>query len=314
MITGPTQVSSSTSGVTSSTQPTATGSNAERIENGKNLEWSNAKPWLESRLQLVLDTSGKTPDKERNQAYADIQTWIVAGPSGGRAEHHAEIKEFGTKFANSDISAKINYLSMQQGMIRAEADAAGKNSGTAGLEWVRNLSQSDRDAFFVAGATPDKYGRYQYRNADDFIGLMTQFEKDWKPLPSGSSGNPLTGDEQEAIARLEAIQASQRDQLARMKADYNNRFGTTRTITDTIELSGPATKAAAETLATDGANDPTLKALETLKQVSAQQRDWLESIQEEAAKKAEKAEPTDTALNLVGDASTKAGSRVSVSA
>jgi hypothetical protein len=55
-----------------SAQSPTTQAASDRVENGKNQEWTKAKPWLENRLQVVLDRSGKTTEKDRNQAWNDV--------------------------------------------------------------------------------------------------------------------------------------------------------------------------------------------------------------------------------------------------
>jgi hypothetical protein len=256
-------------------------SSGEPIENGRNLEWPKAKPWLESRLQVVLDTSGKTPEKERNQAWNDIQTWKMVGPVNGRAENEADVNAFFEKFGQSDLTAKMSYLGNIQALTLDAAGVAGQNTGTAAINWAKELSPEDREFFFMG--TPDKNGRYEFKGFDDYLSLMSRYEKEWKPPPTGGEGPPLSRDEQVAIARLEAINASRRDQLDKLKAEYSNRFGTKRTVTDTIELSGPAAKLAAKNSASDGANDVALKALQNLKEVAERQRERAKNLVEEDA-------------------------------
>jgi hypothetical protein len=262
-----------------SAQVPASSAGGERIENGRNLEWPKAKPWLESRLQAVLDASGKTPEKERNQAWNDISTWSMIGPIIGRAENEADLNAFFDRFSQSDLSAKMIYLGNIQALTLHAAGVAGQNTGTAAINWAKELSPEDREFFFMG--TPDKNGRYEFKGFDDYMSIMSRYEKEWKPPPTGSDGPPLSRDEQVAIARLEAINASRRDQLDKLKAEYSNRFGTKRTSADTIELSGPAAKVAAKNSVSDGANDVALNALETLKEVAERQREWTKILADE---------------------------------
>lgn len=266
-----------------SAQVTASSAGGERIENGRNLEWPKAKPWLESRLQAVLDASGKTPEKERNQAWNDIQTWSMIGPIAGRAENEADLNAFFDRFHQSDLSAKMKYLGEIESLTIYKAGLSGQNTGTAAINWAKALSPEDREFYFTAGATPDKNGRYEIKGFDDYLSLMSRYEKEWKPPPTGGEGPPLSRDEQVAIARLEALNASQRDLLDKLKIEYSNRFGAKPTPADTIELSGPAAKLAAKNSASDGANDVALKALETLKEVAERQREWAKNLAEENA-------------------------------
>ena len=260
-------------------QVTVSPPGGERIENGRNLEWPKAKPWLESRLQVVLDSSGKTPERERHQAWNDIETWSMIGPITGRAENETDLNAFFDRFGQSDLTAKMIYLGNIQALTLDAAGVAGQNTGTAAINWAKELSPEDREFFFMG--TPDKNGRYEFKGFDDYLSLMSRYEKEWKPPPTGGDGPPLSRDEQVAIARLEAINASRRDQLDKLKAEYSNRFGTKRTVTDTIELSGPAAKLAAKNSASDGVNDVALNALETLKEVAERQREWTKILADE---------------------------------
>lgn len=273
-------LSSFTSALSPSTPPAS-----DRVDNGKNLEWAKAKPWLESRLQAVLDGSGKTPEKDRNQAWNDVQTWIISGPVNGRADNEADLNNFVSAFGKSDLSIKMSSLGNILALTMSAASSAGKNAATAAKNWAKNLSPADQDVFFNAGALPDKNGRYEYKDLDGFLSNMSKWEQEWTPPPTSTSAGQLTRDEAEAIARLEAAQAQQNQYLGRLTDEYNNRFGATRTVKDTIELSGPGAKAAAKTLQTDGGNDVALKALETVKQVGEQQREWAKSLSEDDAKK-----------------------------
>jgi hypothetical protein len=196
-------------------------------------------------LQAVLDASGKTPEKERNQAWNDIQTWSMIGPITGRAENEADLNAFFDRFHQSDLSAKMKYLGEIESLTIYKAGLSGQNTGTAAINWAKALSPEDREFYFTAGATPDKNGRYEIKGFDDYLSLMSRYEKEWKPRPTGGEGPPLSRDEQVAIADLEALNASQRDRLDKLKIEYSNRFGAKPTPADTIELSGPAAKLAA---------------------------------------------------------------------
>jgi hypothetical protein len=262
---------------------------------------------------VVLDRSGKTTEKDRNQAWNDVQSWIISGPVNGRADNEADINNFVSAFGKSDLSVKMSSLGNIQALTMSAVSSAGKNAATAAINWAKNLSPTDQDFFFNAGAVPDKNGRYEYKDFEGFLSNMSKWEREWTPPPTSTGAGQLTRDEAVAMARLEAAQAQQKQYLGRLTDDYNNRFGPTRTVTDTIELSGPGAKAAAKTLPTDGANDVALKALETLKQVGEQQREWAKSRAEDDAKKPlnelSDGTPTAVAANIV-----KPGSVLSIAA
>ena len=264
-------------------------------QNAMGLEWSKAKPWLESRLQLVLDTSGKTAERDRNQAWKDIQTWKMTGPVAGRAENKAELNQFFDQHANSEMSVKISYLGNKQALTMAAANTSGQNPVTAGLNWAKSLSADDRELFFNAAATPDKFGRYEYQSFDEFISIMSRLEQAWVPPPETSAGASLTRDEKDAMSRLAAVQASQREQLAKLTAEFTGRFGHSSSPTDKIDLSIVGAMAAAE----------------TLKQVSAQHQEWLASMEEREAEQAERLNQTDLTAPLQP---AQPGTRLSVAA
>jgi hypothetical protein len=285
------------------------------IQNPMGLEWSKAKPWLESRLQLVLDNSGKTAERERNQAWKDIQTWKMIGPVEGRAEYGAELNQFVERQSRSEMSVRIRDLGEIHSLTMAVAGDSGQNSATAGINWAKSLSAEDRELYFNAAATPDKFGRYEYRDFDDYIASMSRIEKNWQPQPQANAGAPLTREEEATVARFAVRQASDRQLLAKLTGEFNSRFGGTLSTTDRIELSAEGAKAAAKTLPkeapADGALDAQLKALETLKQINAQQRDWLKSIEESDKDKADRPDQPELPVQTQNP---QPGSRLSVAA
>jgi hypothetical protein len=294
-------------------QTTAGTAVSVQVENGSNLEWPKAKPWLEKRAQIVLDTSGKSTEKERAQAFSEIQTWFVAGPKGGRtAETVPEIDALGTKIAESDLNSRLRAIGDMQALTMSVANTDGKNGFTAGIEFMKGLSKADREVYFTATITPDKMGQYAYKSEGDFFANMTRLESKWQS-PSVGNGNVLTPDEMASHTRLEAAQAQNRIALGRLRSEYNNLVSGARFVTDTIELSGTGAKAAAKTLPTSGANDVALKALETLKEVGEQQREWAKSLAEEEAAKPFEAASDSTALQVSANIA-KPGSVLSIAA
>ena len=86
-------------------------------------------------------------------------------------------------------------------------------------------------------------------------------------------------------------------------------------VVDKIDLSTEGAKAAAQTLQqeapADDALDAQLKALETLKQINAQHRDWLKSIEESDKDKVDRPDPSELPEQTQNP---QPGSRLSVAA
>ena len=213
------------------------------------------------------------------------------------------------------MSVRLRDLGEIHSLTMAVARDSGQNPATAGINWAKSLSAEDRELYFNAAATPDKFGRYEYRDFDDYIASMSRIEKNWQPQPQINAGAPLTRDEEASVAFFAAKQVSDRQLLAKLTAEFNSRFGGTLSTTDRIELSPEGAKAAAKTLPqeapADGALEVQLKALETLKEINAQHRDWLKSLEEIDKDKADRPAPSELPEQTQNP---QPGSRLSVAA
>jgi hypothetical protein len=273
---------------TQSPPPPAAGKATEGLKSA----FPDNRAWLQGLVAKMASSGSSVPEKDAAKAYNEFMSWIQVGPSEGRVENDKELNDLLTASATSPLAKRLELLGHMEGLVSMKATSNRTNPITARLEFWRGASEVDRDILVNAYTIPDKFGRREFESLDQFYKVLEGYEADFAEILSrpANKGAPLTAKEAKENAAADAEWARRIQILEGSKVEFNRRYGGVNDVTDTIQLSAPAAKEAAKTLAqpveTDDANDAALKALETLKQVSEQQREWAASLAEDVMPKA----------------------------
>ena len=274
----------------------------------------------------------KLPLKERLQGFSDFQRAAVTISNGieasgwGRnnpldrndpvvANYGSEVTKLSDQVNNSPLMKRALMTVNAGGIPASKALMEGKHPAAGTIEHWDSLTLEEQDIVFATqiGISSADGSRQASSKAQYRADLVRFVDEQHRLMAGPTVGGASRSEKLEMVSRMQSHSASD------YKAWQASR-GNAGVVIDKIDLSAEGAKAAAETLsqpAVDGANDEQLKALETLKQVSARQREWLKSIQED-----DKDTAGETAKSNISEADVSAdstvrvqiGSRVSVNA
>jgi ATP-dependent exoDNAse (exonuclease V) alpha subunit len=248
---------------------------------------------IEANAMKFLDQA--LPLKDRLKGMADFQVlivtaqWDIKDPS-----QENKINQLSTAIYESDLFKQANAIGSENWLASTQAVADGKSAPTGGLQHWDSLSSDEKQIFFAFISHPFRDGSRQYSTPEQYRAGLARVSQDQERLLAGPTvGGATRADKLELLARVQRETA--RD-IAWLQKSRGNVDGANSTNSDPIDLSALGAKAAAKTLAqplaTDGANDVALKALETLKQVGEQQREWAKSLAEKSANENDGTEDT----------------------
>jgi hypothetical protein len=251
----------------------------------------------------------KLPIKERLKAYTDFQNnymnrdvkmvaagltneWDLDPKHPVQNSYVAPANDLANRITSSELFNRATALGSEQGVFASRAFANGQSPAGGTLQHWDGLSADEKQILYTIGLDATYTdGSRPYPTAEAFRATMVGAEQSQSKMMAGPTvGGGTKADKLEFLGKIE-------NRAARDLAYLQNIRGTSgsgpQAVVDKIDLSTEGAKAAAQTLAqpvgTDGANDVALKALETLKQVSTQQREWLKSLQKGDKDKAEEA-------------------------
>ena len=315
-----------TTGSTGS-QNTAASTDAEKTAK-LNAELTRRLETMRAAADQFLDE--KLPLKERLKNFTEFQATfntvgnavVTAGYARNsrgidqsdpvQANYIKEARELGERVYGSDLYRRSEMIVNASAIPAAQSLADGKHPAEGQLSHWNSLTSDEQDiAFAMNYGISQGDGSRRFSTKEQYEANLERNIKDHEKAVAGG----MVGGASRA-ERLEHAHRIMQTHGGDYKAWQASR-GNAGVVIDKIDLSAEGAKAAAETLsqpAVDGANDEQLKALETLKQVSARQREWLKSIQEGDDQKTEKSEPDASEQSPERDASTITGSRVSVRA
>jgi hypothetical protein len=239
---------------------------------------------IEANALKFLDKA--LPLKDRLKGMADFQVlivtaqWDIKDPS-----QENKINQLAAKIHESDLSNLANALSSENTLANVTAGFNGKSGVTGSLQHWDSMSSDEKQVLFAFISHPYRDGSRQFSTPEQYRADLARVSQDQERLLAGPTvGGATRADKLDLLARVQRETA--RD-IAWLQKSRGNVDGANSTNSDPIDLSALGAKAAAKTLAqplaTDGANDVALKALETLKQVGEQQREWAKSLAEKSA-------------------------------
>jgi hypothetical protein len=227
----------------------------------------------------TLDT--QAPLKDRIKAMAEFYTFsrnntITVEDVNSDQALIKELNDLGSSVRGSDLSRRGEALLSEQNVFALRAVVDGKPMATGMIQHFDGLSAEDKQILFISQIDVTYGdGTRPYSSPEQYRASLVRTNDEQSKLMAGSTvGGAARAEKQDMLAIAQGRAAPDLAYLQKIRGSSN---------VDIIQLSPAAAKAAAQTLsqpAADGANDDALKALETLKQVSAQQREWLKSIQE----------------------------------
>jgi hypothetical protein len=265
----------------------------------------------------TIDT--QAPLKDRIKAMAEFSAFsrsntITVEDLNSDQTLIKELNDLGAAVRGSDLARRGEALLNEQSVFALRAVVDGKPMAAGMIQHFDGLSAEDKQIFFTSQIDVTYGdGTRPYSSPEQYRAALVRTNDEQSRLMAGPTGGGATRSEKlDMLAKAEGRAASDVAYLQKLRGNAN---------LDTIQLSSAGAKAAAETLSqmsqTDGANDEQLKALETLKQVSERQREWLKSIQEgdtDRANETGKSVLSDADVSADSAAQVQIGSRVSVNA
>jgi hypothetical protein len=287
---------------------------------------------LSTRLDKMRAESAKFLNdglslKERLKGFSEFQatyiTWANAWEAAGfarnrgfdqndptQADYAMEAGKLGNQVFDSELYKLGASIVASSSIPAAQALLDGKPPASGMLAHWDGLTADEQDIAFAVnyGASFGDGSRPSSSKAQ-FRDNLSRFVEEQQKLMAGPTfGGPSRAE------RLTIANDMMRHAAGDYKAWQDSR-GNIGVVVDKIELSAEGAKAAAQTLSkeapADDALDAQLKALETLKQINAQHRDWLKSIEESDKDKVDRPDPSDLPVQTQ---SPQPGSRLSVAA
>jgi hypothetical protein len=255
-----------------------------RKSEGLSSSFPENRAWLQGLVAKLAGSGSSVPEKEAAKAYNEFQSWLNAGPMTGRIENEKELNDLAMTSSNTPLVRRLELLANMESLASMKAVSNGTNPFTARLEFWKGVSETDREILASNYSVADKFGQREFKSLDQFYKVLEGHEGKFQEILSrpSKSGAPLNAKEVQAARASDAEWARRIQILESSKTEFSRRYGGISDIADTIQLSVSGSNAAAKTLATDSANDVALKALETLKQVNEQRREWANAAAEAA--------------------------------
>jgi hypothetical protein len=286
-------VRAETTSSSTASQGTAASSDAEKTAK-LNAELTRRLETMRASADKFLDE--KLPLKERLKNFSEFQaTYNTVGNAVVAAGYErnsrgidksdpvqenyiTEARALGDRVYKSDLYRRGEMIVNASAIPAAQSLANGNHPAEGQLAHWNSLTSDEQDiAFAMNYGISQGDGSRRFSTKEQYAANLERNIKDHeKAVAGGMVGGSSSAERLEQASRI--MQTHGGDYKA-----WQASRGNAGAVVDKIDLSAEGAKAAAETLSQpvdDGANDDALKALETLKQVSAQQREWLKSIQE----------------------------------
>ena len=265
---------------------------------------------LKERLQGLMGFQSETITIGKSFEAAGIPLARGLDPNDQvQAGYMREVLEISNRVWGSGLVQRASAINGASGYAAGKAVAEGKPPGLGALAHWDSLSVDEQDLAFALTNLVDRSGARRYSSKEQYRAEFARDVAEQQRLMAGPSvGGPSRAE------RLALANDMMRQAAGDYKAWQASR-GNAGFVVDTISLSLEGAKAAAETLTqtapADGTTQAQLKALETLKQVSAQHREWLASMEERETEQAERLNQTDLTAPLQP---AQPGTRLSVAA
>lgn len=248
---------------------------------------------LKERLKAYTDFQNKYMNRDLKMVSAGLTNeWDLDPKHPVQSSYVAPANDLANKITSSELFNRATALGSEQGVFANRAFANGQSPAGGTLQHWDGLSADEKQILYTIGLDATYTdGSRPYPTAESFRATMVRAEQSQSKMMAGPTvGGGTKADKLEFLGKIENRAARDLAYLQKIRGTSDSGK---QTVVDKIDLSSAGAKAAAETLAqpvgTDSANDVALKALETLKQVSTQQREWLKSIQEGDKDKADEA-------------------------
>jgi len=226
-----------------------------------------------------------------------------------QAGYMKEVLEISNQIWGSSLIQRASTIKGAGDFEAGKAVANGMSPGVGSLAHWDGLISEEQDLVFALTNLTDRNGARRYSTKEQFRAEFARDVEEQQRLMAGPTVGGPSRAERLAIAN---------DMMRHAAGDYKAwqaSRGKAGAMVDKIDLSTEGAKAAAETLPqeapADGALDVQLKALETLKQINAQHRDWLKSLEQSDKDKADRPDQSELPEQTQNP---QPGSRLSVAA